>query len=1419
EFSSTEGVVEISSSSQDNMSMVTIEFAYDRNLDIAAVDVQNAVARVREDLPSSIHEPQVLKLDTGDRPVITLGVTGEDLLEARSKAEDVWAPELQRVDGVAAVDVFGGSEKAVVIELDRAKLEAYRIPFARVVKLIQTSDAAMPAGTLRTESTTTSFRIESRVTEVGELGRIPVTMPDGSRVMLSELGDIRHGSLDDDARFAIDGERAIAIQVFKTDDANTVEVVERVSSVVEQWNERYDDVEFVVGEEDASFTEQSVSNLLSNVWQALLLASIVVFLFIGRIRASLVAVVSMPLSYGLTFALMHATDTEFNMVTLSAVILAVGMVVDASVVVLENIIRRRDEDGLDAEEAAVAGTDEVRTAVLAGVGTTVIVLVPLLFLTGFVGKTFGPLARTLLFAFTSSVAVALVLVPVLSIYTQGQSRLDDLGSKLVQPFRWSMESLRDAYLWLLRGALRLRVVALLLAVGLFVGGVALIRHQGMEVLPKMDSGSFFVSVQTPSGSSLDETERVVREVEDILAAEAEVVKVQSQMGFEQGMKTFSSSGAQGPTQGFVTVTLTPRTEREESIWGIEQRVRDKLERVPGIRTVTVREMGNTAVSTTAAPIVVNVSGPDSSVLDRLGEKVVAVLADVPSVVEPTRNWRIDQKRVEVDVDEVRAGQLGLSPTDVGRRMLMGADGVDAGEFYGDMESTVPIRVRYRRSELQQPTDLLDFPVFSRDGGEPVPLRSVASLRETTGQELVTRKNFSPTVEVTALTRGRPLSFVTADVQEAMDSIDLPQDYELEVAGDRDNLDEARSKLGGAFAVALIAVYLLLVAQLRSFLHPLTIMGAVPLSLAGVGGALWLADKPVSMPVMIGMILLVGTVVNNSILLIDFVRQARERGEDRREALEQSVAKRFRPIMMTAISTTVGMIPLAAEWALGAERFSPLAIAVIGGLVVATFLTMIVIPVMYDLLDELSEWASRVWSSVTSRLAGAASIGAAMLMVMAVVAVPRSSVAQQVDEPPQLRVSVDDAWDMARNASHQVLATESDHAAARAREKEARGQFAPRVEVTGRASKLSEVEPGTLSLPAGQPGMEPQQVQFGEEISETYMFRASVSQPLFTGLALQRGYRASKRASELAGLKVAEARADVKLGVVQAYFELYTAQELVDVARESVALLEAHRDRVLRLQKAGRATKLDVSRVDSRLADAEVELEQAVGGARLAEQRFKTIIGADPDADIVLTDSVDSGGHAEPQGDPEALAVSQRPELEVARKAVEVKEQRAAALEGALWPHLYLQAGYTLANPHERYFPPRSQFDDSWDVSLVLSWSISSLGTEYFRAQALDHEAAAARQRVRHLEDYTELAVEKQQIELETARRKVAASARTVEAADAAWEAAVRSYKSGRASSTEVLETEVELRRAKAKLVATKAELQIARARLDRLLGR
>ncbi len=960
ECAALEGVHKVTSTSQDGLSLVSIEFNYDRDVDIAAVDVQNAISRIRSELPRQIGEPQVLKFSTSDRPVLTMGLTGENLVEIRRLAEDVLAPELQRVPGVALVDVFGGHQPEIAVLVNRDKLEAYHLRLPMVVDAITTHNVSLPAGQIRSEGRQYSFRVDERSRTPEDIRNIVLTTPMGKRIRVGDIATVTEGSAEDLSRFHVNGESAIAMQIFKQDDANTVDVVERAQQKFAELQKRYPNVKMIEAEESASFTRQVVNNMFGSVWQALLLAAIIIFLFLSSFQRGLVVSVSMPMSFLLTFAGMKLFGIEVNLVTLTAIILSVGMVVDASVVILENITRRYQEEKLTSAQAALAGAEEIQFAVIAGNATTLVVLVPLLFLYGFTGKTFGPLASTLIIAFLGSLLVSLTLVPILTeMVTKEGGKLEEIARKISAPWNRAMEKLRNFYITLLNWGLKRSWVVFLTAILLFVLGLGLLRYLGMELLPKMDGGTSFVTVETPSGSSLDETEAVVKQVEKIIMEEPEVERISTQIGFEPGMHSFGGGGVQGPTNAFISITLTPRTERDETIWQIQDRIREKLARVPNIQNYVVRESGATAKVTTAASIVVSIRGEDELVLNKLGDQILEKVKGVPGVVNPYRSWRMDQRSVLLSVDEERARELGIPPAAVARELVQSLDGISAGILRGALGEDTPIRVRYSKSFREFEQDAYQVRSVSPRDGKVFPVGAVTAGKEVKVQGLVTRENLEPTLQILALHQGRPLNFVTADVEKAVSQITIPQGYSVRFEGENQDMAESRGELMGALGIAVIAIYLLLVAQFRSWIHPITVMMAIPLSLIGVSIALLIAGKSVSMPVMVGLILLVGIVVNNSIILIDFIRQRREAGEDRQKAIVDSVATRFRPIMMTSFSTIVGMIPLALEWALGAERFSPLAIAVIGGMTAATFLTMLVIPILYDTFDELGSKFKKV----------------------------------------------------------------------------------------------------------------------------------------------------------------------------------------------------------------------------------------------------------------------------------------------------------------------------------------------------------------------------------------------------------------------------------------------------------------------------
>ncbi|MCK5688422.1 efflux RND transporter permease subunit, partial [Myxococcota bacterium] len=1081
---------------------------------------------------------------------------------------------------------------------------------------------------------------------------------------------------------------------------------------------------------------------------------------------------------------------------------------DASVVVLENISRLK-ETGLDMVEAVVQGTDEIRLPVIAGAATTIAVLIPLLFTQGFTGKTFGPLALTLLYAFSSSVVVALVLVPVLALYTGGESKIDDIGEKIAAPFMVLMDWLRKGYMVALRGAMRFRILTIIMAFLMLGASMKLLGSMGMETLPPMDGGAFYISLETPSGSSLQETERAVKMVEELLKKEPEVKKIQSQIGFEEGMRSFSGTGAQGPTLGFISATLSDRTDREDSIWDIENRVRKEVLKVPGIRVFTVREMGNTAKATTVAPIAIRISGPDRLVLDHIGDEVKAKILPIDSVVEPVRSWRIDQKQMTVSVDRLRAEEIHITPAQVAMQMQMGSVGVNAGDFYARNGNSIPVWVRFPPLSDRGPEQLLDFPISVPGSMDTVPLRSVASIKETIGSALVTRENQINTLDITAFTSGRPVNFIINDVEKAIDSINIPAGYSMVITGEKADMAESKKEIAGALIMALIAVYLLLVAQLRSFMHPITIMVSIPLSLIGVSIALYIVGKPASMPVMVGMILLVGTVVNNSIILIDFIRKARESGVETATAISDAVHTRFRPIMMTSFSTVVGMIPLAAEWALGAERFAPLAVAVIGGMSVATLLTLIIIPVFYSLSESAKNGIAGLFGK---KSAGAATV--AILLGVSTLLAPSSASAATVE------LELQQALQMATEHSELLKARDADIAYAGAKRKEVRGKFLPSVNIDSRYSKVSEVEPGKIVMPSPDPSMPPQTVALGEMLTDLYSFRISATQPLFTGFSAINAYRAAAQGEEIMGWRKEIDKQDLRLRVETTYFMVYQARVFEKVTEQSYSFLENHLAQVNILADAGRATELDIAKVKARKAEIQTNLLKARSGVLSTQLALNSLLGLAPDTELKLLTEPQIPGLATAKNTSELQekALQQRPELQLSEKRAEQAEFMAKAAGGDLWPKIMLHGGYTIANPNTRYFPIKDEFNDTWDVSLILSWKVWDWGSTWFKLEGAQQEQARAEHEAAQLSSFVSLEVAQLREGMPNFIERIAAAEEGVQAAQTAHTVATVLFNAERVSSTEVLDADLALVRAKAALVEAQVDAHLAAIKLQRAVG-
>ncbi len=953
EFAGIDGVARIGSTSQTGLAVVKVEFHYDRRVEEAAVDVQNAIGRIRDRLPAGIREPQVMQFSSADKPIVTLALTSETLAldQVRERADNAIRDRLQRVPGVATVDVFGGWQRQLAVIVDRERLAAWGLDLKAVVGALSGWNLTASGGRIDRGARETVVRFDDPLRGAEDAARLVLLRRGDAIVRLADVAEVREDVKEARSAYRHNGAPAIAVQVLKRKEANTVAVAAAVRAALDELRREFPQVRFAVADDDSVFTRLVIDNMTSSVLIAIGLTIAVVFLFLAHLRQAAIIAVSIPVAFLMTFSLMWLAGIDLNMITMSAIILSIGLLVDDGIVVLENVHRHLQMPGKTPVQAAIAGTEEIFLADLAGTVTTISVLVPLMFLGGFVGKLFTPLAWTLAFALASSFLVSVTLIPLLTALWlhPGDDGHGGRLARLVGPFTRFMEGLKEGYLALLHWALRHPWATLGVAALLLVGSVRAMLFIGSEMLPRFDSASFQLSLDTIPGTRLEETLKIVGAAEGELLAEPAVTDVGTRIGFEPGAHYLGGRGALDVNQSSIDVTLTPRNERDTSLWTVMARIEAFVATLPGVTLGVAKEKGGTARATTAAPIVVRISGAEVATLDRIGSEVLARIRDVPGVRSPYKNWALDTPETKVVIDRERAAELGLTGTAIADAVHQALEGRVATPYRQRLNRDLDVLVRYAAPQRRHLDDLEDVLITAPDGRQ-VPLREVARLETQLGPRIVTREDLRRVLEVMAFRYGRPLSDTIADVRTRLADLSLPPGYRIDITGEQRDFQEASQRMVRALGLGILAVYLVLVAQFRSFKHPFTIMAAVPLQFVGVAAGLLVAGKYLSMPAMLGIILLTGTVVNNSIILIDYILRRTGDGVALDEAIRQAVSVRYRPIMMTALSDVAGMLPLALELAVGSERFSPLATVVIGGVLAATLLTLVVIPVIFKLLS-------------------------------------------------------------------------------------------------------------------------------------------------------------------------------------------------------------------------------------------------------------------------------------------------------------------------------------------------------------------------------------------------------------------------------------------------------------------------------------
>ncbi|MCE9600770.1 MAG: efflux RND transporter permease subunit, partial [Gemmatimonadetes bacterium] len=960
---SVEGVKKVISYSNEGFSQVLVEFQLKTDIMDAVADVRSKMDAVRRDLPNDIDLPVIARFDPGAQPILTYSVkgNGQSLRDLTDLSEETISRRLQNISGVGSVTVAGGVRREIHVLMLPDRMDALGISPDMVVNALHSENTDVPAGRVQRGSTENLVRIKGRLTSPDDFNAITVGVRNGVPVRLSQVARVEDAQEEErDAAF-VNGERSIAIEIRKVSGGNTVDIADQVNKVIADLNQTLPGgVKLSMIEDRSVWIRHSVEDVQHTLFEGAILTVLIVFVFLNSWRSTVITGLTLPVSVLASFLAFYAFGFTLNTMTLMALSLVIGILIDDAIVVRENIVRHV-ERGEDHFEAAQKGTAEIGFAVLATTLSILAVFVPVAFMGGIVGRFFFQFGIVVAFAVTVSLFVSFTLDPMLSArwydpQAEGGPPKGPVG-KALKRFNDSFEALGQRYRGIIQWALAHRGLTMIIATLSFV--VALVMPAvglvGGEFMPKSDEEETHVAFETPVGSSIDYTRSKGLEIARFLKTRPEVAHTYLTIGGEAHNNEVN--------RGTLYVKMVARKERKLSQAQFETDLRNTLPRFTGS---SARILQSGAVGGATAPIVINLNGPDLRTLQRLSDQTLASLRDVQGLVELKSSLEGRKPEVLVDVNRDMAAQVGLSVAQVGATLRPVLSGEKAGDWEDPNGLSHDVVVRMAPEFRESRGDLLRTPVATsqidpRTGASiMVPLSQVATLRADGAPAQIDRQKLERVATIEGNYQGRPLTDVTRDIQTRLAKIPLPPGYAFDFGGEQADFAETVGYMGESLSMAVIFLYIILASQFGNFLTPLAIMLSLPLSLVGVMTALALTHGSLNIMSMIGIIMLMGLVTKNAILLVDFANQSREAGKSREDALIDAGELRLRPIIMTTLAMIFGMLPTALALGAGSEFRAPMAHAVIGGLITSTLLTLVVVPVVYTYLDDFGNWCG-VWA--------------------------------------------------------------------------------------------------------------------------------------------------------------------------------------------------------------------------------------------------------------------------------------------------------------------------------------------------------------------------------------------------------------------------------------------------------------------------
>lgn len=931
------GIKNISSSSSAGTSMVMAEFEVGADIDMCAMELREKIDLIKGALPEGAGEPMVIKLDPSMMPVGTynISIQGADLEKTRAFAENEIKAQLEGIEGVGTVTVTGGLSREIQIEADPSRLIGYSLSIGNVTGAFTTDNKNLPGGDVTSGGKSISVRSMGEFTSVDDINNLPITLPTGTTLYLRDVATVEDTYEEQTAYSRLNGSDSVTISIQKQSGANTVEVMDKVNKKMTEISKNNSEVEIATIFDQGETVKTMIYTVAQNAIIGALLAALILLFFLQDYKTTLILAISIPTSVIATFAAMYFMGITLNIVSLGGLALGVGMLVDNSIVVLENIFQCKKEGG-SIKDAAIKGATQVTGAIIASTLTTVVVFLPVVFTQDITSVIFKEMALTVAFSQLCSLLVTLLIVPMTaSKFLSEDSTMDSEGKKkpkIFRAFSRFLDALTDRYGKIINYALSHRRKITTWALILFFGSFLLLPFIGMEFMPETDSGTFTVNIDMPVGTELDTTDVAVRKAESIIKETDKIKYISS-----------TSEGASGR----ITVTVEPGVKTKK----IQEEIRNNLDgQIPGAE-ISISSSSMTSMMSGGSGLTVEIVGKDFETNGMIADQLILEMSQVDGIRDAKSSLSDAGDELKLYIDREKAASYGLTTAGAASAINMAMNGHVVGTFKENGQE-YNIRIKYPDSHTTTLEDIKNLKIQTPRGGL-ITISEIAEMSTEKGPQTLSRKNQKGSVTVTASIYGRDLGSVSRDVQNIINNMNMPDGYTAKVGGNYESMTSAFSGLLMALLLAVLLIYMVMASQFESLIHPLIIMFSIPLSLIGVFFTLFISRSSLNVTALIGVIMLCGIVVNNAIVLLDYIKQNRNEYEGRiNELIAIACRRRLMPILMTTLTSLLGYLPSIISTASGSEMMKPLAWTLTGGLAFSTTLTLVFIPVVYSKVDEM-----------------------------------------------------------------------------------------------------------------------------------------------------------------------------------------------------------------------------------------------------------------------------------------------------------------------------------------------------------------------------------------------------------------------------------------------------------------------------------